>query len=60
MTFKASLLCLASALLLPSLAHAKSSCTIEDFQPIARAGGVVGILGELNRAGLLHNQSKTV
>ena len=34
MTFKASLLCLASALLLPSLAHAKSSCTIEDFQPI--------------------------
>ncbi|MDG2608711.1 dihydroxy-acid dehydratase, partial [Vibrio parahaemolyticus] len=25
-----------------------------------RAGGVVGILGELNRAGLLHNQSKTV
>ncbi|EDM57416.1 dihydroxy-acid dehydratase [Vibrio parahaemolyticus AQ3810] len=30
------------------------------MEDVHRAGGVVGILGELNRAGLLHNQSKTV
>ena len=34
MKFKATLLCLASALLLPSLANAKPSCTIESFEPI--------------------------
>ncbi|GLR07084.1 hypothetical protein GCM10007906_46720 [Vibrio hyugaensis] len=47
MKYKASLLCLASALLLPSLANAKPSCTIEEFQPVDIApetkGGVFGV-----------------
>ncbi len=30
------------------------------MEDVHRAGGVMGILGELNRAGLIHNQSPTV
>lgn len=44
----------------PHLCKVAPSTQKYHMEDVHRAGGVVGILGELNRAGLLHNQSKTV
>lgn len=46
--------------LVPHLCKVAPSTQKYHMEDVHRAGGVVGILGELDRAGLLHNQSKTV
>ncbi|EGQ7853926.1 TPA: dihydroxy-acid dehydratase [Vibrio vulnificus] len=46
--------------MVPHLCKVAPSTQKYHMEDVHRAGGVVGILGELNRAGLLHNQSKTV
>ncbi len=44
----------------PHLCKVAPSTQKYHMEDVHRAGGVVGILGELDRAGLLHNQNKTV
>jgi len=44
----------------PHLCKVAPSIQTYHMEDVHRAGGVIGILGELDRAGLLHNQCKTV
>ncbi|GAL27343.1 dihydroxy-acid dehydratase [Vibrio variabilis] len=44
----------------PNLCKVAPSTPKYHMEDVHRAGGVIGILGELNRAGLLNNQTKTV
>jgi len=44
----------------PNLCKVAPSTQEYHMEDVHRAGGVIGILGELDRAGLLHNKAKTV
>jgi dihydroxy-acid dehydratase len=44
----------------PNLCKVAPSSTLYHLEDVHRAGGVMGILGELDRAGLLHTQGPTV
>jgi dihydroxy-acid dehydratase len=44
----------------PHLCKVAPSTQLYHMEDVHRAGGVIGILGELDRAGLLNNQCKTV
>jgi len=44
----------------PQLCKVAPSTQKYHMEDVHRAGGVMGILGELNRAGLLHNESPTI
>ena len=45
---------------IPHLCKVAPSTPKYHMEDVHRAGGVIGILGELNRAGLLNNQTRTV
>ncbi|MDG1958943.1 MAG: dihydroxy-acid dehydratase [Candidatus Binatia bacterium] len=44
----------------PNLCKVAPSTPLYHMEDVHRAGGVMGILGELQRAGLLHDQTRTV
>ena len=46
--------------LVPNICKVAPATAKFHMEDVHRAGGVMGILGELNRAGLIHNQSPTV